>query len=79
MKKNVRRTNRSKIVRPKDCYFCVEKKDPSFVETEVLRRFLTERGKIVPRSRSGLCSIHQRKLTLAVKQARHLALLAFVV
>ncbi len=64
---------------PKDCYFCVEKKEPTFEDTGVLQRFLTERGKIIPRSRNGLCAKHQRALGLNVKYARHLALLSFVV
>lgn len=64
---------------PKDCYFCVEKKDPTFEDTAVLTRFLTERSKIIPRSRNGLCAKHQKTLALNVKYARHLALLPFVV
>lgn len=64
---------------PKKCYFCSEKKEPDFSDTAILNRFLTERAKIIPRSRSGLCAKHQKRLTLAVKRARHLALLPFVV
>ena len=64
---------------PKDCYFCTEKKEPSFEDIAVLQRFLTERGKIIPRSRNGLCAKHQKALTLNIKYARHLALLPFVV
>lgn len=79
MKKKKANLRRSKIVKPKDCYFCKEGKEPDFLETEVLRRFLTERGKIIPAQRNGLCRKHQRRLTLAIKQARHLALLPFMV
>ncbi|MCL6096071.1 MAG: 30S ribosomal protein S18 [Patescibacteria group bacterium] len=64
---------------PKKCYFCDEKKEPTFADTAVLQRFITERGKIIPRSRSGLCSKHQKALGIAVKHARHLALLPFIV
>jgi len=64
---------------PKKCYFDVEKKEPSFEDTATLRKFLTERGKIVPRSRSGLCAKHQRHLTTEIKHARHLGLLSFIV
>lgn len=63
----------------KECYFCKEKKNPDFVEYEILKRFLSERGKIHSRTRSGICSKHQRKLTTEVKRARILALLPFVV
>ena len=64
---------------PKNCMFCHEKKNPDFMETESLYKFLTERGKIVSASKSGLCTKHQKKITIAVKRARHLALLPFVV
>lgn len=75
-----------KSMRPKrrqeakvDCFFCKEEKSPSFLEEGVLSRFTTERGKIQARSRSGLCSKHQRKLTREVKRARYLALLPYIV
>jgi small subunit ribosomal protein S18 len=64
---------------PKTCYFCTEKKEPTFEDTQVIQRFLTERGKIIPRSRNGLCAKHQKAVTLNTKYARHLALLPFVV
>ncbi len=70
---------RRKIIVPKHCYFCSEHKEPVYLDVEVIRRFITERGKIIPRSRSGLCAMHQRHLTLAIKHARHLALLPFIV
>ncbi|MBI2031851.1 MAG: 30S ribosomal protein S18 [Candidatus Levybacteria bacterium] len=60
------------------CFFCKEKKEPSFHDIAVLRRYLTDRNKIVPRSRSGLCAKHQRNLTRSIKHARYLALLPYV-
>ena len=48
-----------------------------FKDERSLRRFVTERGKIVPRRISGNCARHQRKLTLAVKRSRYMAILAF--
>jgi small subunit ribosomal protein S18 len=63
----------------KECFFCKEKKTPDFMESELLAKFLTERGKIQSRERSGVCTLHQRKLALAVKRARYLALLPFIV
>lgn len=71
------RTFRKKTIAPKECSFCKEKKEPGFLEVEVLGRFLTERGKIIGRERSGICAKHQRRLTLSIKHARHLALLPF--
>lgn len=61
----------------KVCAFCTNKTMPFYTDTVSLRRFLTERGKIVPKLRSGLCSKHQRKVTTEIKRARHLALLPF--
>jgi len=71
---------RKKIVRktPKDCFFCKGKKTPDYKEPEVLRKFTSERGKILGRDISGVCMSHQRKLTFAIKRARHLAYLPFV-
>jgi small subunit ribosomal protein S18 len=43
-----------------------------------LRRFLSERGKILPRRMTGTCAAHQREMTLAIKRARHIALLPYV-
>ncbi|MBI4078791.1 MAG: 30S ribosomal protein S18 [Candidatus Levybacteria bacterium] len=67
-----------RIKTPKHCFFCEEKKEPSYTDAEVLRRFISERGKIVGRVRSGVCARHQRRLTLAIKHARHLAILSFL-
>jgi small subunit ribosomal protein S18 len=63
----------------KKCTFCVEKKTVTYSDVEVLNRYLSERGKIIARVRTGVCAKHQRRLTTAVKRARHLALVPFVV
>ncbi|PIR79940.1 MAG: 30S ribosomal protein S18 [Candidatus Levybacteria bacterium CG10_big_fil_rev_8_21_14_0_10_35_13] len=68
-----------KSTAPKNCYFCLEKKSPEFSDIQTLNRFITERGKIIPRSRSGLCAKHQKKLAREIKYSRHLALLPFMV
>ncbi|OGH20792.1 MAG: 30S ribosomal protein S18 [Candidatus Levybacteria bacterium RIFCSPHIGHO2_02_FULL_37_13] len=75
-KKDIRR--RKKISVPKECFFCKEKTEPYFFDTPILQRFLTQRGKIVPGSRNGLCSKHQRAVALNIKYSRHLSLLPFV-
>ena len=77
-KKNTR-PQRRKIAVPKQCYFCVEKKDPTYSDTSSLQKFTTERGKILGRVRTGICAKHQRDLTSSIKHARHLALLPFIV
>jgi small subunit ribosomal protein S18 len=65
--------------RPKVCQFCVEKtKKIDYKSPEQLRRFVSDRGKIRPRRQTGTCARHQRHLAIAIKRARHLALLPFV-
>jgi small subunit ribosomal protein S18 len=59
------------------CRFCYEKLPIDFKDTGLLRNFLTERGRIVPRRISGNCMGHQRELTIAIKRARSIALLGF--
>jgi len=66
------------IPRRKVCTFCVDKVDViDYKRPDVLRRFLTDRGKIRPRRRTGNCAKHQRRLAVAIKRARHLALLPY--
>lgn len=76
--RSMRQSRRIKIY-PQNCAFCETKTQPDYKETVVLGKYVTERGKIIPRSRSGLCSKHQLAVTVAIKQARFLALLPFVV
>jgi len=73
-----RRIPKKKITVPQVCYFCKEKSMPLYSNVSVLQKFVSERGKILSRTRSGLCAKHQRRLTIQVKYARHLALLPFV-
>lgn len=68
-----------KVQVPKECYFCAEKKTPWYNDVASLQKFTTDRGKIIARGRNGLCALHQRRLTTAIKYARHLALMPFVV
>jgi small subunit ribosomal protein S18 len=65
--------------RRKVCYFCVEKTDHvDYKNVDLLRRFVSDRGKIRPRRQTGVCAKHQRRLSVAIKRARHMALLPFV-
>ncbi|HHV62846.1 MAG TPA: 30S ribosomal protein S18 [Firmicutes bacterium] len=60
------------------CSFCVDKIEGiDYKDTGRLRKYITERGKILPRRISGNCAKHQRQLTVAIKRARHVALLPF--
>lgn len=64
--------------RKKVCRFCVEKIDfLDYKDVKMLSSFVSERGKITPRRISGVCTVHQRLLNEAVKQARNIALLPF--
>ena len=62
----------------KVCRFCVQKLKIDYKDADALRRFITERGKILPRRITGTCAKHQRALAVAIKQARIIALLPFV-
>ena len=65
--------------RRKVCSFSVDKVTQiDYKDTAKLRRFLSERGKILPRRTTGTCAAHQRQLTTAIKRARHIALLPYV-
>lgn len=66
--------------RRKVCQFCVDQvKEVDYKDFQRLRRFLSDRGKIEPRRKTGTCARHQRSLTTAIKRARFLALLPYVV
>jgi len=68
-----RRYGRSRV-----CNFCVDKVTHiDYKDYEMLRRYITDRGKIQPRRQTGTCAKHQRALARAVKRARHVALLPF--
>ena len=70
---------RRSAYKEKECFFCKEKKEPDFLENEILSKFVSERGRILARERTGLCAKHQRKFMKEVKRARFLALLPFIV
>lgn len=64
--------------RKKTCRFCEEKlRVIDYKDDRLLRRYVTDRGKIIPRRITGVCAPHQRELTQSIKRARHLALLPF--
>lgn len=69
---------RGRRPRRKVCSFCVDKvEEIDYKDVAKLRRFVTERGKILPRRISGNCAKHQRQMTTAIKRARNVALLPF--
>jgi len=67
------------VPKRKFCSFCSDKvKDIDYKDPSKLRRYISDRGKIEPRRRTGTCAKHQRALAIAIKRARHLALLPYV-
>ncbi len=65
--------------RKKVCSFCVDKVEQiDYKDVAKLRRYVSERSKILPRRMTGVCACHQRQLTEAIKRARHIALLPYV-
>ena len=65
--------------RKKVCQFCADKMDfVDYKDTEMLKKYITERGKILPKRITGTCAIHQRAVTTAIKRARTVALLPYV-
>jgi small subunit ribosomal protein S18 len=68
----------SYIRKPRVCQFCIDKVEViDYKQGDMLRKFVMERGKIRPRRQTGTCAHHQRGLAVAIKRARHLALLPF--
>jgi small subunit ribosomal protein S18 len=64
--------------RRKVCAFCADKVAIDYKDVARLRKFITERGKIMPRRMSGVCARHQRELAIAIKRARVVALLPYI-
>ncbi|MBI2008761.1 30S ribosomal protein S18 [Candidatus Amesbacteria bacterium] len=62
----------------RNCEFCKEKKEPLFSDVATLAKYVSERGRIIGKDRSGVCAKHQRRLARAIKRAREMALLPFV-
>lgn len=69
---------RMKRARKKVCAFCMDKSENiDYKDINKLRKYVTERGKILPRRISGTCAKHQRELTASIKRSRNIALLPF--
>jgi len=66
------------FLRKKVCRLCANKTPITYKDADALRRFTTERGKILPRRITGTCAKHQRRLALEIKRARAICLLPFV-
>ena len=64
--------------RKKVCVFCGKENTISYKDTNTLKKYISERGKILPRRITGNCAKHQRALTVAIKRARQMALLPYI-
>ena len=69
---------RQRRIKKKVCAFCADKNLViDYKDSDKLKKYVSEKGKILPRRVTGLCAKHQREITLAVKRARHIALLPY--
>lgn len=62
----------------KNCPFCKENREPDYKNPDNLRAYMSERGRILGRARTGICTKHQKRIDQQIKRARHLAYLPFV-
>ena len=70
---------RQRKIKKKVCMYCADKNLViDYKDTDKLKKFVSEKGKILPRRVTGLCAKHQREVTIAVKRARQIALLPFI-
>ena len=72
------RPQRFKKRRPRPCMFCIEKRDLNYKDVGLVRRFVTDRGKIAPRRISGCCALHQRMVARIIKKTRQMGLTPYV-
>ncbi|HEY8389880.1 MAG TPA: 30S ribosomal protein S18 [Clostridia bacterium] len=66
-----------RVAKKKVCVFCTEKTPIDYKDVAHLKKFITEKGKILPKRNTGTCAKHQRELSLAIKRAREMALLPY--
>jgi len=78
-KKDMKKRRRQiEIVVPRNCPFCKGKTEPDYKEIDTLLKYMNDRAKILSKSKTGICSKHQRRISLRIKRARHLALLPYI-
>lgn len=78
MNNNVKRNSKQRRMKKRVCAFCMDKVEAiDYKDISKLKKYVTERGKILPRRISGNCAKHQRELTIAIKRARNVALLPY--
>jgi len=70
---------RRKLAKARNCGLCASDTTVDYKDVTLLKRFISERGKILGRVRTGICAKHQKQVTRAIKRARYVALLPFVI
>lgn len=78
VREEIEESKNSEVRTKRVCLFCQNKSTPTYTDLVTLRRFLTDRAKILAKMKSGVCSKHQRGVSKNIKYARHLSLLPFV-
>lgn len=75
----MKQQQKKKIKKSTDpCHYCIRGIEPDYKDVETLGKFVSNKGRILPRIMTGVCQKHQTRLSTAVKRARHIALIAFV-
>lgn len=75
---NKKKPKVKKFIAPLNCPFCKGKVEPHFMDQETMKKYVSERCKILGKDRTGLCAKHQRRVALQIKRARFLGLVPFV-
>lgn len=77
-KKDTKKRRRMiEVAVPRNCPFCKGKTEPDYKEVDTLAKYMNDRGRILGKDRTGICAKHQRRVSNAIKRARHLALLPY--
>jgi small subunit ribosomal protein S18 len=78
-KKDIKKRRRiMEVAVPRNCPFCKTNTEPDYKEIDVLAKYMNDRGRILGKDRTGVCAKHQRRISVAIKRARHLALMPYV-
>ena len=77
MRKPIRKTRKTRKPRDMECYFTKTNTQPNYKDVLILRRFISDRGKIISSSRSGVSSKNQRSLSREIKRARYMSLIPY--
>ena len=77
-KDNKKRRRIIEIIVPRNCPFCKGETQPDYKDVDTLAKYMSDRAKVLGKSKTGICAKHQRRISLNIKRARHLGLLPYV-